>query len=308
MVRPKKENVMESKTGIILLKGAIDIHVHCSPDVIKRKQDYADMAGDAATTGMTGVLIKDHTTSTVGRVYGLNRAAAGGLRFFSALALNPPTGGINPSAVESALLEGADVIYFPTYGAKNHISIWGRGKPPTAFPLPDNYEGDSIFDKDGNLIPECQVILEMISNFDAVLATGHLSPEESLSLIRLGRKLGVKRMVVTHASEPITLLSSKQQEEAAALGAFIEHSLFAVTKSMPGYISLEEFKDHILQTGIGNTILSTDFGQKDNPPPVEGFAYYLDKLTDIGFSKDDIKTMVCDNPKKLLMGRSYGTR
>jgi hypothetical protein len=296
---------MQSKNGIMLLEGAIDIHVHCTPDVVKRKQDYADMAREAAMAGMAGVLIKDHTTSTVGRVYGLNRTAAGGLRFFSALALNPPVGGINPSAVESALLEGADVIYFPTYGAKNHISIWGRGKPPTAFPLPDNYEGDSIFDKDGNLIPECQVILEMISNYDAVLATGHLSPEESLSLIKLGRQLGVKRMVITHASEPITLLSSKQQKEAAALGAFIEHSLFAVTKCMPDPITLEEFSDHLRQTGVGNTILSTDFGQKNNPAPVEGFAYYLGKLKDIGFSEDEIKTMVCDNPRKLLMGRSY---
>ena len=119
-----------------LLKEAFDIHVHCTPDVIARVQDLGQLAGSVAEAGMGGMLIKDHTTSTVGRVYALNRMRPQGCRFFSALALNPPVGGINPSAVESALREGADVIYFPTYGAKNHIAIWGAGKPPTAFPLP----------------------------------------------------------------------------------------------------------------------------------------------------------------------------
>lgn len=294
---------MEMNTGS-LLEGAYDIHVHCTPDVIPRAQDLIEVAKAAGQAGLVGVVLKEHTTSTVGRVYALNRMFTEGPCFFSALALNPPVGSLNPVAVESALLAGTDVVYFPTYGAKHHIEVWGAGKPPTAFPLPkEDYQGISILDETEGVKPEVEVILSLIAEHDAVLATGHLSPKESLTLLKMAQRCGVKRMVVTHASESVTALSPDQQREAVALGALIEHCLFAVTDMCPDAITVEAIRDQIRHVGVNNVIVSSDFGQEPNGPPVAGFAHYLEKLHQAGISREEIRVMISDNPKRLLERR-----
>jgi hypothetical protein len=256
---------------------------------------------------MAGLLIKDHTTSTVGRCYTMNRVCEKGPRFFSGLALNPPVGGLNPCAVESALREGADVIFFPTYGAAHHISRWGAGRPPTAFPLPHSaYAGISIFDENCRIRNECESILRMIAASDAVMGTGHLSIAEILSLLRLGNACGVRRMLVNHVSESVIAMDIESQSEAVRLGAFIEHSFFALTPSCPKNVALELMCDHIRQVGVEHVILTSDFGQSANPAPVEGFGFYLDKMRAQGFSTEELRVMVRDNPEKLICGRVAG--
>ncbi len=286
-----------------LLKGAYDIHVHVAPDVVPRACTLDEIANAALKAGMAGILLKDHCTSTVGRAAALNRMFSGGCRFFSALCLNPPVGSLNPVAVEAALKAGVDVIFFPTYGAANHIKIWGAGKPPTAFPLPENFKGDYILDQKGRLIPECLEIIKLIAQYNAVLATGHLSPDESLKLLAQAKKAGIKNMVVTHASEPVTPFNLAQQQETVSLGAFVEHSFFAITKSCPNSTSLENIAYQIKALGPEHVILSSDFGQVSNPPPVEGFYYFLAKIKELGFSEAEIRKMTCTNPERLLSGR-----
>jgi len=285
-----------------LLKNAYDIHVHASPDVIPRATGQKDLALTALEAGMSGILLKDHCTSTVGRADALNSFVKYRCRFYSALALNPPVGSLNPVAVESALRAGVDVIFFPTYGATNHIRIWGAGKPPTAFPLPseEQFKGITIIEQDGTLKQVCIEILRLIAKHDAVLGTGHISPVESLELLRHAKFLGVRRMLVTHASESVTLFTIEQQRQAANLGALIEHCFFATTELCPSSISLKEIADQIRSVGVACTILSSDFGQVKNGHPVEGFGQYLEKMKHLGFSKQEIEIMVTRNPRKLL--------
>ncbi|MGD2270809.1 MAG: DUF6282 family protein [Desulfobacterales bacterium] len=284
-----------------LLEGAYDIHVHASPDVIPRAMDLKQISLETETMGLAGMLIKDHCTSTVGRVSLLNRMNFGRCKFFSALALNPPAGSLNPTAVEAALKAGTDVIYFPTYGAAHHIKIWGAGKPPTAFPLPDDgFEGISILNEKTALKPEVLDILSLIAEFNGVLATGHISPEESLILLKQAKKRGVERMIVTHASAPVTAFTMAQQQAAAKLGALLEHCFFAVTPSCPGKISMDSMGVMIKAVGTEHIILSSDFGQKQNGNPVMGFLRHLEQMLQLGFSEKDIRQMVCHNPKKVL--------
>ncbi len=101
-----------------LLEGAYDLHVHAAPDVVPRVTDIVRLSKTAVDKKMGGLLIKDHTTSTTGRVFVLNQVFGGSCHFFSSLALNSPVGFVNASAVESALRSGTDLIYFPTYAAK----------------------------------------------------------------------------------------------------------------------------------------------------------------------------------------------
>ena len=284
-----------------LLQGAYDLHVHSAPDVIPRSQDPLGLRKEALRARMAGMLIKDHTTSTAGRVFILNKLGEGDFRFFSSLCLNPPVGDLNISAVESSIREGVDVVFFPTYGSSHHISVWGAGKPPTAFPFSSSSPaGTTVLETDGSLKKECLQILEMIADNDVTLATGHLSPEESLVLLRGASQLGCRKLIVTHASESVTQMSSSQQKKAVARGAYIEHCFFAVTPSCPNPVSLEEIRDQIRDIGVEHAILSSDFGQTQNLPPVEGFGFYLEKMRDLGFSADEIRLMVRDNPRAVL--------
>jgi hypothetical protein len=280
-----------------LLKGACDIHVHAAPDISPRAQDVLDVARAAAEAGMSGLGIKDHTTSTAGRVFALNRMHPAGPHYFSSVALNPPVGGLNPCAVRAALRAGVDIVYFPTYAAQHHVETLGT----PSLPLPDRgFRGLSILDETGILLPQVELIVDWIARFDGVLATGHLSPRESLALLRFVRGRDVRRMIVTHASEPVPSMSVEDQLEAAALGAFIEHSFFAVTAGCPRAISLEHLRDQIRAVGPEHIILSSDFGQPANGPAVAGFAHYLDKLHRLGVSSEDLRQMTVENPQKLL--------
>jgi hypothetical protein len=283
----------------VLLEGAYDMHIHCSPDVVKRAQYPADLAKAAFEAGMAGIGIKDHTTSTVGIACVLNRMYPERPHFFGALALNPPVGGLNLIAVEAALCQGADIVYFPTYGTRRHVEMLGCGP----FPLPEDFKGITVLDEASVLRPEVEAILRLIAEYDAVLATGHLSPQESQVLLKRARELGVVRMVVTHASEPVTLMSVAQQFEAVGYGAFIEHSFLAVTETCGCMLRLEEMQDQIRQVGAEHIILSSDFGQVANGPPIEGFAHYLEKLRGVGVSDDEIRVMISDNPERLLANR-----
>ncbi|MBW2617676.1 MAG: amidohydrolase [Deltaproteobacteria bacterium] len=287
-----------------LLDGAFDIHVHADPDVIPRVQSINEIAREATEAGLAGLLIKEHTTSTVGRCQALNRTWSEGLKLFSAVALNPPVGGLNPCAVESALKAGVDMVYFPTYGAANHVARWGAGQPPTAFPLPKgDFLGLTVSDRSGGLKEEALEILDLIARYKGVLATGHLAPEESLALLRAARQRKIKHLVVTHASESVTPFTLEQQAEAVALGAVIEHCFFAVTESCPDRTSLAEMADQIRQTGVEKAILSSDFGQEANGPVIQGLAHYLAEMQKLGFSDEELRTMIVDNPRRLLVDR-----
>jgi hypothetical protein len=288
-----------------LVEGAYDLHIHAAPDVVPRAQTLPELAKATVRVGMAGLLIKDHTASTAGRCLAMNEMLNGSVHFVSSLSLNPPIGGLNPCAVEAALREGTDVIYFPTYGAKNHIAIWGAGKPPTAFPLPGpGYAGLSLFDGNAKTQEETEAILRLIARYDAVMATGHISPVESLALIKLAVDFGVKRTLVTHVSESVTDMSLDQQKEAIQSGAFLEHCFFAVTGSCPGSIPLDSICEQIRLMGVDHIILSSDLGQVSNGPPVEGFCFYLEKMMSMGFSDEELRVMIHDNPRKLLKGLS----
>ena len=284
-----------------LLENAYDIHVHASPDVVPRAMDLAQLCFEAENAGMAGILIKDHCTSTVGRTAVLNQMNHGRCRFFSALALNPPVGGLNPTAVEASLRAGVDMIYFPTYGAAHHIAIWGAGKPPTAFPLPaGDFKGISILDEDLTLKAEAMEILELIADHGAVLATGHISPQESLLLLKQARELGITRLLVTHASESVPAFTKEEQQKAVDLGAKVEHSFFATTPACPNPITFETMGKMIRAVGVAHVVLSSDFGQMTNGNPVRNFLRHLEQMKTLGFDAEEIRQMIGYNPRTLL--------
>ena len=77
----------------------------------------------------------------------------------------------------------------------------------------------------------------------------------------------------------------------------------ACTASCAPALPIEELAKQIRAVGPGQIVLSSDFGQTPNGPPVPGFGRCLVKLHECGVSVADIRTMIVENPARLLLNR-----
>lgn len=272
------------------------MHVHAGPDLVGRAMDVVELGLAANQAGMAGLVLKDHALPTTGQAYVLNKTLDGSCRFYGSVVLNPATGGINSALVKAALGHGAAMVFLPTYGAAHHCHLTSS-RPHYPYsekhPLGMNLRGRENHN-------ELLAILEEIARSDAILATGHISPEECLWVIDAAKSAGVRRIVVTHASMPRIGLPLDAQEEAVKLGAYIEHSFVACTNILHAPIQVETIHDQIAHVGAEHCLLSSDLGQKSNGSPIAGFSRFLAKLMDTGITSEDIRKMTATNPAKLL--------
>ena len=285
-----------------LLAGAIDLHVHAFPDIRPRRIDAIELVDEARGVGMTGALIKDHVTITADRAYILNKIFPD-FKVFGSIVLNHTVGGLNPAAVKAAIRLGVKQIYMPTYssayGIKKHGVI---SETFTELFPPNGKKGISILSTKGALLPEVDIILRAIMENDVILGTGHLSPAESLKLIERAKELGVQKVLVTHPSSLLTDMSLDDQKTAVQMGAFIEHCYVGCTTftSTGKPLPPKAMADQIKAVGAEHCIMSTDFGQLKNLPPVEGMRKFIEEMLANGITEDGIDRMIRKNPRKLL--------
>jgi hypothetical protein len=137
----------------------------------------------------------------------------------------------------------------------------------------------------------------MIGRHDMILATGHLGRKEIYQLVKTGKEMGLKRVLVTHAEFPSQNLSAQEQVELANLGAVIEHCFTTMYTNKAPW---DAFFESVRQVGPERVILSTDLGQTINPPVAEGFAMFAQKMLDAGFSKAGVRRMAVTNPTAIV--------
>lgn len=269
------------------LKDAVDLHVHSSPDIDPRRFDDIELATEAARAGMAALVIKSHQNSTVERAW-LASKVVRKVQIFGGLVLNETVGGLNPSAVRVALQLGAKQIWMPTRSAKNHRAHHRQAG------------GITVKDNRGRLSRATVDILKLIGETDCILGTGHLSPEESVLLVRHARKYGVKKILITHPEWALTFFPVALQRELAASGYVTFERCFVSTTHRGGYTPFRVITDAIADVGVDTTVISTDLGQPDTPPPAEGLRDYAAKLRAYGFSPHDLHRMMRVNPRRLL--------
>ena len=195
------------------LQGVVDAHAHVDPETIPRSVDAMTLARLAQQEGMRAVVFKNHFFPTTGIAFLVHRVVPG-IEVFGGIALNRAVGGMNPSAVEQMVqLPGrfGRIVWMPTMDSEFGVR---RSSTPNRPFVP--------IAKNGELLPETKQVLAMIAREDIALATGHISPEESLMLIREARGMGINRIIVTHPTQGIDM-SIEQQKEAAQVGAFLEY-------------------------------------------------------------------------------------
>jgi hypothetical protein len=269
------------------LAGLVDMHIHSAPDVQPRYADDIDVVRQAQQAGMRAVLLKSHVTLTSDRA-AIAEKVVGKIRVFGGLALNDEVGGLNPAAVEAALQMGAKEIWMPTRSAA--AVRRQEGKPG----------GITLFADSGALRPEVYDIIDLIAAADAILATGHVSPAESVALASCARQRGVRKILVTHPEAAFIRMPVEIQASLAKEGVFFERCYVDTTPLMDSAVKLAEIANRIRRIGAGSTVLSTDFGQLRNPSPMEGMRAYLTGLSIEGFRPQEIQKMAGENPSDLL--------
>lgn len=276
------------------LKDTYDLHVHVAPDVTARKCDDRELAARMQAAGMRGGIIKCHFFETAARAALLRREFPD-LKIYGGIALNRSVGGINPAAVEKMAEMGGTVVWFPTMDARAFQEYKHRNDV--------SFDGSQLLaasDGEGGLLPETKEVLSLAAQYDLIVATGHLSPKEGMMVVREGKKMGVRRMVLTHVEHPAIAFGDGERREAASLGAYIEHSY---NNAWFGRCSIEEIARQIRAEGCGHVILSSDFGQPEAPYFDDGMEEYAKKLTELEFTAAELKIMMSENPAALLAGR-----
>lgn len=274
-----------------LLRGAYDLHIHTSPDVTPRKCDDIELAQRLTAAGMGGCVIKCHYFDTAARAL-LLRKQFPHLNIVGGLVLNRTFGGINPQVVERMGRMGGKMLWFPTLDALEYQKFHHRDKPGS-----DLSDFLPVFDDKGRLLPTVYDVLDIAAQYDMVVGTGHIGPLEGLAVVKEAIRRGVRRVVLTHADSPADQYTIAQQREAVHMGAMVEHSYFSTFyKRTP----IEAIAEQIRAVGCDRVFLSTDFGQTTSLYSDEGMIEYAELLMAQGFSYDELKQMMCHNPKQLI--------
>jgi Family of unknown function (DUF6282) len=280
--------------------GVIDMHVHSHPDVFGRNMDDIDVAQLAKARGMRGIVLKNHISETASRA-ALVMKVVPGIEVFGGVVLNNAVGGVNPHAVEwMHRIYGSrgKVVWLPTFESDKHVKTFSK---PDAKGL--------VVAPNGQVTPEMDEILKIIARENLVLATGHVHPEEVVAVVRRGRELGVKNMVVTHGFTNVPGLSMAQAKEVADMGAVIEVCFlqFQAGPNAPlaflthwTQINAKHVAQAAKELGAKSLLISSDLGQSANITHADGIEVAVANMKREGVSDADIEIMLRKNPAKLL--------
>jgi hypothetical protein len=222
--------------------------------------------------------------------------------------LNRSVGGFNADAIRVAAYEGeydgfrpGRVVWMPERSSLHRARLLGFDAETAARHLSPFPQGDIERDP----TPEALEVLEVIAQEDLVLATSHLGPEEALVYMRFARELGVERMVVTHASNTGVGWTLDQKQRAVAVGALIEEASISWEPAMGlfHYAPVDAKTEVIgaMRTiGPEHYVLATDCGFHVAPAPVDALRVFVALLLGAGFTEQEVRTMVSDNPRRLL--------
>ena len=275
------------------LKGIIDMHIHSAPDIRQRRLDDIEIMEAAVERGVRAVVIKSHMVPTADRATLVNRMVRekhpdSDFMMYGGITLNRSVGGINPWAVEAACRLGAKVVWLPTMTSENHVN---KGNPGPCVKVTE----------DGKVTENLKEVFKVVKDFNVVLATGHISPEECFIVTEAARSAGVEKIVITHPEFHIVGMSLEDQVRIVKDYDVMLEKVYA--QPIGGGVYKKNLADNVEAMRLipaKNIVVSTDGGQMQNPPWYETITEYVDYLYDSGIPEDDIIQMTHRNACRLL--------
>lgn len=286
-----------------IVRQTIDIHVHVGPEVIPRRYDVKSLA-KAEKNKLAGAVAKNHFYPTIPMVVNVSNKV---FKLMGSITLNWPVGGLNPEAIKAAsyISDQPFFVWLPTIHAANFLANsryeiapeWCSGKRIFARRASD-VQGISLLNQDGKLSTQAKEVAKAVAaNTRAILATGHVSAEESVLMVTYAQQVGVKAILITHPIYQKINMPISTQRKLASRGCFIEicYSMYALDG-----ISIEKITQQIKTLGPEQIILSSDVGQLNSKSPSEALAEFASLLIKQQIPVEWLKIMLVDNPRRLL--------
>lgn len=243
----------------------VDLHTHASPSLLPRHGNDAQTVAAERALGFATVVLKSHEGSTV------ERAAIAGPGVYGGIVLNSALGGANPDAVEVAAKLGGRVVWMPTVSSRTHK----RGASSPELSVHQGFEmGPIDVIDEGSLRTEWLEVLEVVSAYDLVLASGHLSADETVVLFREAKLHGVDRLMVNH---PMMAFLDWNAEAAAVLQELEAHLELGI---LPDLLGDEDHASLLLTDTYPTSLLvfGGDLGHARYAPPSAAVAPWLHRL------------------------------
>jgi hypothetical protein len=308
---------LEKESGA-LLEGVSDVHLYAGPDVYTRQFDIVELARQCLGAGYRGILFKTHLWLNGGTAQ-LASKLVPGIQVCGSIVLNWTVGGLNPEAVDAAIMIGAKEVYMPNI----HSSTAGKGKVLTKEELsrhayrhllPDQFHGRllrevpriDLLDEDGRLVPQVHEILRLVAEADIILGTCHASKKECFVLVDAARKAGVKKILITHPKphpNPDHLghpggaigewWSIDDLKKITQMGAILEFNT-------PPRDVAQYFAEAIKQVGATHCVLASGEGAIYGLHPIEAMRYFMRRMARHGVTVEELDIMTKKNPGWLL--------
>lgn len=289
----------------------MDNHVHACPHINERRLDAIAAVREASSAGMAGIGLMDNFSNSAGIAALIKRNLSSlgvdnDIDVFGGLIMEPAAGGISLSAARAALDygyskgDGARFISLPTHTTRHVAKLEGRKK--------SYIESCFGIDKQNKHNDPLPAILDLIAERDIVFNTGHLSEEETITVVDEAKSRGVERILV-----PANTFDINASKHLSDIGATLEFSFFSVSHATRvGLTHIDSEKHFIPHSPLNsiaeiinlldkeNIIISSDCGVDLLPPPVEGLRCFAASLFSSGIPLEDLSIMMKDNPVKLF--------
>ena len=104
-------------------------------------------------------------------------------------------------------------------------------------------------------------------------------------------------MILTHPDSKTNKMPLEDQIVLARAGVLVEKVWDNICN---GYISIPDMAASIRAIGTEHVYMTTDFGQKTNPPPVVGLHDFIAAMLAEGMPVEDLKIMLHTNPARIV--------
>ncbi len=293
-----------------MIQRSYDLHFHIGPDIIPRKYNVRQLVQEERGK-IAGIVLKSHSFPTItGIIASVNRNSD--LKLFGSITMNYFMGGFNPSAIYASSVMSREfpiVVWFPTIHAENHLrhNYSNYEIPPEWVKDPEfipriktELKAVRVIDWNNTLFDKCLRVLKMIKKMNCIIATGHLSWEETEVLTSEALKEDIT-VIVTHPNQKDIAMPLRIQKKLARKGAYIEHCyVMYLDRDNEDDYPLDEMADKIIEVGADHCVLTSDAGQLGNPGPSRSLKEFVKLLSKEGITRSQFAKMLIRNPETIL--------
>jgi hypothetical protein len=268
------------------VRDLVDVHVHSAPSLVPRHDDDRGTLDAARSVGITTVVLKAHEGSTAERAALLGPGAVGGV------VLNSPVGGANPDAVTVAAALGGRVAWLPTISSPAHQAA--ERQPELTAHTGVRLSTVAVV-VDGEVLPAWLEVFDAVAAAGMVLASGHLTMDETIVAFTAARRRGVERLLVNHPLLPFLDWRDEHGPALQAIGARLEVGVLADLLGGEGRTT------EVLAASypIDLLIFGSDLGHASYPTLPDGVTAWMARLTPV-LGEEGIGKVMSTNARELL--------